>query len=356
MRSERPAADRSRQPASRWSTSRFALAPLATLAALTTAACGGNLEDPIGGTTSGGTTTTTAGTASTSTSTTTTTTAATGVIGVTGGTLDLLDFAIVGDTRPPNVDDTAGYPTAVVTKIWQDVEAYSPHPSFAITTGDYMFASIYGKEQAPQMALYLGARKAFGNVVFPALGNHECTGATASNCGPGNANGMPVNYTTFLADMLAPIHVTLPYYTVSVASPTGAWTAKFVFVAGNAWDATQESWLDAELAKPTTYTFVVRHEGVTADTAPGVTPSAAVMAKHPYTLLLAGHTHTFSYSPGQRQVITGNGGAPLSGNVNYGYVIAKQRADGAIAFSEIDYLTNVVAQTFAVKADGTPAP
>ncbi len=217
-----------------------------------------------------------------------------------------------------------------------------------------MFCNTYGTQQGPQVALYLGARAAFTNVVFAALGNHECTGATASNCGTGNADGVTKNYTTFLTEMLGPIHVTLPYYTVDVASPTGAWTAKFLFVAANAWDATQATWLDAEMAKATTYTFVVRHEGVTADTAPGVKPSAAIMAKHPYTLLLAGHTHTFDYSPTDREVITGNGGAPLSGSVNYGYVIAQQRADGAIVFQERDYVSNAVAKTFAVKADGTP--
>src|SRR6185503_12306984 len=112
---------------------------------------------------------------------------------------------------------------------------------------------------------------------------------------------------------------------------------KIVIVAANAWDATQASWFSAEMAKPTTYTFVVRHEGVTATTAPGVTPTAQIMQQHPYTLLLAGHTHTYQYYPAERQVIVGHGGAPLSGAVNYGYVVARQRADGAIQFRAYDY-------------------
>jgi hypothetical protein len=314
--------------------------------AIAAAACAGRAEEATGASTSGGT----AG----QTTTSSTTSATSGVTGISGGTLDLLNFAIVGDTRPPNADDTAGYPTPIITKIWQDVQAYSPRPAFALTTGDYMFANPTGTQQAPQMALYLGARAAFTNVVFAAMGNHECTGATDSNCGPGNKDGTPPNYAAFMTQMMAPLQVTVPYYTVNVASPTGAWTAKFVFIAGNAWDATQASWFTAELAKPTTYTFVVRHEGTTADTAPGVTPSAAIMATSPYTLLLAGHTHTFSYSADEREVITGNGGAPLSGGMNYGYVVAQQRADGAIVFQEFDYMTNAVQQTFAVEADGTP--
>lgn len=278
------------------------------------------------------------------------------MVGPTGGTVDVLRFAIVGDTRPATIDDTAGYPKAVIQKIWQDVEAHNPRPYFAVTTGDYMFAKPYGSQASPQIDLYLAARAAFTNVSFPAMGNHECTGATASNCGQGNADGVTTNYTTFLQKMLAPIGQTKPYYTLNVSGNGNAWTAKFVFVAGNAWDSAQATWFAAEMAKPTTYTFVVRHEGTTATTAPGVTPSAQIMAQHPYTLLLAGHTHTFSYSKTNKEVITGNGGAPLTGGVNYGYVIGEQRADGAIVFNEYDYSTNAVQKTFAVKADGSAAP
>jgi hypothetical protein len=277
-------------------------------------------------------------------------------VGPTGGTLDTLSFAIVGDTRPATIDDTAGYPKAVIAKIWQDIEAFSPRPAFAVTTGDYMFAKSYGSQAGPQLDMYLTARAAFTNTVFPAMGNHECTGATASNCGQGNADGVTVNYTTFLQKMLAPLGQTLPYYTINVNGTNGAWTAKFVFIAANAWTATQATWFAGELAKPTTYTFVVRHEGSSATTAPGVTPSAQIMAQHPYTILLAGHTHTYIHYASSREVITGNGGAPLTGGVNYGYVVATQRSDGAIVFKEYDYSTNVVQSTFAVKADGSAAP
>jgi predicted phosphodiesterase len=217
-----------------------------------------------------------------------------------------------------------------------------------------MFASPTSTAGAAQLDLYIAARQPFTNVVFPAMGNHECTGYTASNCGTGNADGITNNYTAFLQKMLAPLGVTKPYYTVQVASTSGAWTAKFVVVAGNAWDATQSAWFASEMAKPTTYTFVVRHEGSSATTAPGVTPSAQIMKQHPYTLLLAGHTHTFEYLSSTHEVITGNGGAPLTGSINYGYVIAQQRSDGAMVFQEFDYSTNAVQTTFVVKADGTP--
>src|SRR5262249_30881698 len=72
-----------------------------------------------------------------------------------GGLIDELRFAVVGDTRPANLDDTAGYPTAIVQQIFTDVEAESPHPTFAVTTGDYMFAATSGAAVGPQLDLYL---------------------------------------------------------------------------------------------------------------------------------------------------------------------------------------------------------
>ena len=55
------------------------------------------------------------------------------------GTMDTpnLTFAVVGDTRPADEDDTANYPTAIITQIYQDIEAETPQPQFAISTGDY---------------------------------------------------------------------------------------------------------------------------------------------------------------------------------------------------------------------------
>jgi hypothetical protein len=278
------------------------------------------------------------------------------VTGTMGGKLDTLSFAVVGDTRPANQDDLPGYPTAVISKIWQDVQAASPRPAFAVTTGDYMFASPSGTQSVLQLQTYLTARAVFSNPTFPAMGNHECTGSTTSNCGQGNANSITQNYANFMAKMLAPLGVKNPWYTLEVGSTTGAWTAKFVIIAANAWSTAQSTWLDTELAKPTTYTFVIRHESVNAATAPGVTPSEAILAKHPYTIAIVGHTHEYRYAPQDREVIVGNGGAPLSGQSNYGYVIARQRQDGAIVFTSYDYMTNKAVDTFALKADGTAAP
>jgi hypothetical protein len=282
----------------------------------------------------------------------------TGTVGPTGGTLNRLYFAVVGDTRPPSPDDTTGYPTAVIQKIFAGVQGLNPRPAFVVGTGDYMFASTSGSEGAAQLDLYLSARGQFTGPSFPTMGNHECTGATASNCGPGSADGVTNNYTAFLQKMLGPIGQAEPYYSIHVDAQDGSWTSKLVFVAGNAWSPAQAAWLDGELAKPTTYTFIVRHEPANASTAPGVDPSEQIMAKHPYTLALVGHTHTYQHYRSSREVIVGNGGAPLTGGKNYGFAVIQQRPDQSLQVDMLDYATlNAdTAFRFAVKADGTAAP
>ena len=275
-------------------------------------------------------------------------------IGPAGGTLDSLVFGIVGDTRPPLPDDTAGYPTAIATKIWQRVGA--ANPPIVVTTGDYVFASTYGNEAAKQLDLYLQASSPYKGLRLPTLGNHECTGATASNCGSGTQSGITNNFQAFIDKMLTPLGLAQPWYTVQISATDKSWTAKFVVIAANAWNSQQAAWLDQELAKPTTYTFVVRHEPMETSNTPGVPPSNAIMAKHPMTILLCGHTHTYSYKPSSHEVVVGHGGAPLSGSTNYGYVMAHRRADGAIVFENFDYATGQAVSTFAVNADGTQAP
>jgi hypothetical protein len=159
-----------------------------------------------------------------------------------------------------------------------------------------------------------------------------------------------------MSKLLGPIQKTDPYYSVEVDDTNSMWTAKFVFVAANAWSAAQATWLQTTLATPTTYTFIVRHEPYSANNAPGVTPSEQIMKQHPYTLSIVGHTHSYEHSG--RQVLIGNGGAPLSGYKNYGFGLLQQRVDGAIQVDVVDYQTGLADGTFrfAVKPDGSPAP
>lgn len=281
----------------------------------------------------------------------------TGNVGVAGGRMSRLYFVVIGDTRPANIDDTRGYPTAIITKIFRDVQSLEPAPLFGVSTGDYMFASTGGGQAAAQLNLYLYARSAFSGPMFPAMGNHECTGATASNCGVGTTDGVTDNYVQFLTKMLQPIAQTKPYYSIRVDSSRAAWTAKFVFVAANAWDVAQATWLENALRQPTTYTFIVRHEPASAGTAPGVKPAEQIMSQHPYTLAIVGHSHTCSRS-GAKEVIIGNGGAPLtSSGCNYGFGLVQQRADNTIEIDMIDYATMLrnTSFAFAVHPDGSPA-
>jgi hypothetical protein len=271
-----------------------------------------------------------------------------------------LDFVIIGDTRPAMEDQTSMYPT-IINTIFASVEHESPHPDFAVTTGDYMFASTTGSEQVSQLSKYLIARNQFTGLEFPAMGNHECTGATASNCGPALGDGITKNMDAFRRMMLWPIQIGWPNYVVNINATDSSWTAKFVFVAGNSWDTSATPiWLDTALAKSTTYTFVIRHEATTGTgpDAPGEGPSQTIITSHPYTMLICGHTHTYDHSA-QKEMIVGNGGAPVTGTVPNGYVVVQRNASGTITFTPKKYDgsalgTSASYQPFTVKADGSP--
>jgi hypothetical protein len=273
-------------------------------------------------------------------------------IGTGGGKLSRLLFACVGDTRPPTENDTASYPVEVITRIYADIEALSPRPPLVISTGDYLFASdVRGDIAAAQIDLYMSARGRFSGAFFPGMGNHECTGATISNC----AYEATPSYAAFLQRMLAPMGKLVPYYVVRLDALDASWSAKIVFVAANAWSSAQQSWLDATLAIPTTYTFVVRHEPASDSEAPGVAPSEILMARHPYTLAIVGHDHTYGhYRDSPREVLIGNGGAPLSSK-SFGFGLFTQASDGAIVVDMIDWQSGErdAAFHFEVAPDGT---
>ena len=264
-------------------------------------------------------------------------------------------FAVVGDTRPPSIDDTSGYPSAIINKIYQDVEAESPKPQFVIGTGDYQYASTKKSEQQPQLDDYMTARAAFSGPFYPAMGNHECTGYTSSNCGTGNTDGVTKNMTAFITTMLAPIGQTKPYYTETMQASDSSWTAKVVLIACNAWDSTQSSWLSAQLAMPTTYTFVVRHESAADMSDTKCSASQTIVAAHPLTLLIVGHTHEYAHVPSKKEIINGIGGAPLTSGTNYGYTIIGRTTFGTLIVTTYDYSSHAVIDTFSINADGTPA-
>jgi hypothetical protein len=263
-------------------------------------------------------------------------------VSVDGGEVSRLFFAVVGDTRPALIDDTANYPTAIINKIYADIEAMTPRPQFVVATGDYMFAKTTGTTAASQMALYAQARSGFSGPVFAAMGNHECTGYTNSNC----VTQTTANLTAFMNTLVTPMGRTTPYYSVPFRDVNGQWTAKLVVTACNAWDSTQQSWLAAELAKPTTYTFVARHEP-TGSTGPCNTTMDSMLQTATYNLLLVGHTHTYYHSG--KMLVEGVGGAPISGSANYGYATVEQQATGGFRVRQYDYQTGQQVSTYTVQ-------
>ncbi len=271
-----------------------------------------------------------------------------GSVGPNGGQLSTLNFAVTGDSRPPTSNDIQGYPTAVVTKIFQQIEALSPRPDFVVGTGDYQYSSpTYLNSSAQQMMLYMSARASFTGPFFPAMGNHECTGADDSNCGAGSSSGTTANLKAFLSAMLAPIQKTEPYYAFDIDAIDGSWTSKFVVTAPNAWDSTQQAWLTTQMARSTTYTFVVRHQPSTSSgNPPGVAAIDTILGSYPYTLMLQGHSHTHKHSY-VKVVLFGNGGAPLDlPSDNYGFGTVQRRADGNLVVDAVDEMTGMTESAF----------
>jgi hypothetical protein len=256
----------------------------------------------------------------------------------------VLTFAVFGDARPPNPDDTADYPSTVLGSIFMLAGMHGAQ--FVIGTGDYMFASTQ-QAVTDQVALFKQAESNFSGPIYLTMGNHECTGATASNCP--SANETP-NVQAFMS--LLPEGTTLPYYRIDLDTPKGK--AKLVFVAANAWSDAQALWLEAQLADATPYTFVMRHEAPSVTETPGVSPSELTIAAHPFTLELLGHTHAYKRLD-SRRVISGNGGAPIrsyDGGSGYGFLLVQLLSDGNVAATEISQANGMPIDTWRVSPTG----
>ena len=262
-----------------------------------------------------------------------------------GGGGTKLKLAVFGDCRPPNQNDTSGYPSTVVSGIFELAQAHGAQ--LVIGTGDYMFAGTSTAVNA-QVQLFLQARASYSGPVYLAMGNHECNGYTSSNCP--NLDETP-NVQAFMSK-LAPSGVTKPYFRVDVPAAHG--TAKILFVAANAWDTAQQTWLKQQLAQPTTYTFVVRHEPASASTAPGVSPSESLIKQASYTLELNGHTHEYKRVD-TSHVISGNAGAPLQSGASYGLLILEEQDNGNITVTELDEATGQATDTWTVTPTGKGA-
>jgi hypothetical protein len=247
-----------------------------------------------------------------------------------------LSFAALGDTRPTKTckrTSDCDYPSALIGRVFQQIQALSPPVSLVTITGDYQYNSPgAGTADWQVLQQYLPAAQQFEGPIYAAMGNHECDGWSDSNCLPGGPSPCDSNDACGITENLAAFESMLrslglpgsvPYYDVGV-SIAGGLTAKFVVTAPNAWDSTQASWLQAALAQPTSYTFLVQHESNDLDESGASSPASlgsirsivqasgrsAAGEMYPVTLWIVGHTHNFDYDPTNQQVITGLGGAP----------------------------------------------
>jgi hypothetical protein len=266
-----------------------------------------------------------------------------------GGMVGRLHFAVFGDVRPNNPNDTANYPSGVIGSVMQGIADLGAQ--FAVASGDYMFAYTSDVANA-QIDLLLHAESNFGGVVFHALGNHECNTATMGNCPNGDETG---NILAFHA-RLAP-QSTTPYYDWVIHTSEG--DAHFVATAPNAWSNAQSQWLDTALAQPARYVFVIAHEPPTSSGLPAgsMAIEAAIAARTGgVTLRLYGHTHDYRHIGGNA-VISGNAGAPLGGFGGfYGFLIVDQLASGDITVTSYEIGTPpLVNEMWSVHPDGSVA-
>src|SRR5262249_8781128 len=100
------------------------------------------------------------------------------LVGPKGGTVSLLKFGVTGDTRPGYCDDVASYPTDTITNIFGRMQQAGVQ--FAIATGDFQYTCNGGYAVGmQQLALYRSAAAMLGGkLVFPTMGNHECSQKT----------------------------------------------------------------------------------------------------------------------------------------------------------------------------------
>ncbi len=253
-------------------------------------------------------------------------------VGPLGGTVALLHFGITGDTRPPNCEDTAHYPTAIISGIADALKARGAQ--FVVDEGDHMFVCNGSLAVAQaQMALFTQSTARFGGTWFMAMGNHECWH------GPCLLNNTSANYVAFMA-ALAPVSAK-PYYSFNVETQLGR--ASFIIIADNAWDGVQQAWLQQQLADADAnarYTFVFRHHPAADTSVATNTTVMSIIRQHRFSMFISGHSHEYKHQPNVdngRDIVLGLGGAPLLGLATWnGYAIVDQQLDGRLKVSVYD--------------------
>jgi hypothetical protein len=236
-----------------------------------------------------------------------------------------LFFGAFGDcVASPTAEDP---PTPIVSNIFRELAARQVQ--FITMVGDYLLVQPPSFSGAlNQLATFSQARQLFAGPVYFALGNHDA--ATQ-------------NLTAYRQVMIREVYYAFIMQAAPRPGSTAPATAKFVFVADNAWSPDQSTWLQNVLGTQTDYTFVVRHH--TSDTALDPEPTQ-IISTHPLTLLIVGHVHTYQRIA-DREVLSGNGGAPVYQGP-YGYLTIQQQSDGRISVTAFDQSTDQPFDSFIV--------
>jgi len=244
-----------------------------------------------------------------------------------------LRFAVTGDTRPANEDDTAGTNERHRHHLLGH-RRVEPEPSFVVSTGDYQFASPGGYESATQLDLYMQARArswaaaaAMATMSAPASPTQTAGRAIATESPPTSRTSFP---------RCSGHRPAAPYYVVHVSAagvPGRASSSSSQPTHGTMRRGLAQS--DSCRSDDVHVYRSARARG--SEHGSRTTPSEAILGATPVTLMLSGHTHTYKHS-GNR-IVVGNGGAPLTGNKGYGFLVVDQRADGVIVVDEIDSQT-----------------
>ncbi len=273
-----------------------------------------------------------------------------GAVAREGGTVQRLWFAVTGDTRPGDCDETDRYPTETITTIARAMKGL--HVQFGLDLGDHMFVCDGSAAAArTQMQNYMGAIAQGPSTFWMTMGNHECGHLRKwGGCTPGTPGD--ANFDAYMQALGRP----MPWYAIDVRTSQGL--ARFVFVADDAWCEAQRDWLERVLADADAharYTIVLRHHPMSGPRA-GYGDIAQAILRHKYTLILTAHLHTYRHDPGElsgRTAIVGVGGGPSDSPPGFGTVL--QNKDGTLTFVMRDLAGNPVGEPWTVAPQEGPA-
>ena len=210
-----------------------------------------------------------------------------GEVGLSGGRVDRLFFAVTGDTRPAGCDEGDRYPRATFAQIASSMRALGVQ--FALDLGDHMFVCSGSHAEARrQMGHYLAAIAQGPATFFMTMGNHECGSAfTGHACAPGDGDA---NFAAYLEALGRP----RPWYAASIETSHGL--ARLVVIADDAWGHEQAAWLEETLADADAharYLLVARHHPLSGARS-GEPAIVAAIARHRPTLVFSAHAHSYA--------------------------------------------------------------